>query len=834
MRAQLPSGTVTFLFTDIEASTRLLHAVGPEAYAEALSEHRRKLRAAFEGHDGVEVDTQGDAFFVAFPTAPGAVAAADAGQRALEDGPIRVRMGLHTGTPTVTGDGYVGVDVHRGARVAALAHGGQVLVTEATAALLDGVGLTDLGRHHLKDFDGPTRVHQLGTASFPPLRTPGAIDLPNPATGFIGREPDLHRAVTLWIEQSPRILTVAGPGGIGKTRFAIELARILADEADGATVFVPLAPLRDPDLVLAAIAAKLAASSALPTAVAASVGTRRTHLVLDNLEHLLPRAARTLAALVAEAPSLRLIVTSREPLRIQGEAELDLPPLREDDALALFLARARDERLTRGETTAIARLCSRLDRLPLAIELAAARTKILTPEQLLDRLGRRLDLLGGTRDAEERHATLRATIAWSHDLLDEPERELFRRLSAFASGCTLESAEAVCDAELDVLASLVDKSLVRRRTGDLGEERFWMLETILEFAAEHLREAGESDELARRHARRMLAVARSAGLEDDDLSAGQNHAVVAAERDDMLRALDWCLVHDAGLGVELVVALEGYLVAVDPAEGARLVGRLLRRRDELELELEPGLEAAALRVMSGGLYRSGDREGGLAFMRRSLAAFEALGDERRVASLEGRLALDASYFGDVQDARARAQHASKRATELGMPRLETQALSALASIAVREGDLDAARELLHRSAVVARGCGFTWWEAGALVELLELELNAGDLDVAERVGREALRVARSIEERLVTLFALVGIARIALERTQVDRAGRLWGGVLADMERAPPPQRDALERDALPLATEEDARFLDAVAVGRAGGLEAAVELGLADGQTEP
>ena len=832
MRAQLPSGTVTFLFTDIEASTRLLHAVGPEAYAEALSEHRRKLRAAFEGHDGVEVDTQGDAFFVAFPTAPGAVAAADAGQRALEDDPIRVRMGLHTGTPTVTGEGYVGVDVHRGARVAALAHGGQVLVTEATAALLDGVGLTDLGRHHLKDFDGPTRVHQLGTASFPPLRTPGAIDLPNPATGFIGREPDLHRAVTLWIEQSPRILTVAGPGGIGKTRFAIELARTLADEADGATVFVPLAPLRDPDLVLAAIAAKLAASSALPTAVATAVGTRRTHLVLDNLEHLLPRAARTLAALVAEAPSLRLIVTSREPLRIQGEAELDLPPLREDDALALFLARARDERLTRGETTAIARLCSRLDRLPLAIELAAARTKILTPEQLLDRLGRRLDLLGGTRDAEERHATLRATIAWSHDLLDEPERELFRRLSAFASGCTLESAEAVCDAELDVLASLVDKSLVRRRTGDLGEERFWMLETILEFAAEHLREAGESDELARRHARRMLAVARSAGLEDDDLSAGQNHAVVVAERDDMLRALDWCLDHDVGLGVELVVALEGYLVAVDPAEGAGLVGRLLGRRDELELE--PGLEAAALRVMSGGLYRSGDREGGLDFMRRSLAAFEALGDERRVASLEGRLALDASYFGDVQDARARAQHASKRATELGMPRLETQALSALASIAVREGDLDAARELLHRSAVVARGCGFTWWEAGALVELLELELNAGDLDVAERVGREALRVARSIEERLVTLFALVGIARIALERTQVDRAGRLWGGVLADMERAPPPQRDALERDALPLATEEDARFLDAVAVGRAGGLEAAVELALADAQTEP
>ena len=252
MRAQLPSGTVTFLFTDIEASTRLLHAVGPDAYAEALSEHRRMLRAEFEAHGGVEVDTQGDAFFVAFPTAPAAVAAAAAGQRALETGPIRVRMGLHTGSPTVTGEGYVGVDVHRGARVAALAHGGQVLVTEATAALLDGVGLTDLGRHHLKDFDGPTRVYQLGATSFPPLRTPRG-DRPaesrdgvhRPRARPPSRRDGLDRAVAARSSRS------IGPGGIGKTRFAIELARILADEADGATVFVPLAPLRDPDLVLA-------------------------------------------------------------------------------------------------------------------------------------------------------------------------------------------------------------------------------------------------------------------------------------------------------------------------------------------------------------------------------------------------------------------------------------------------------------------------------------------------------------------------------------------------------------------------------------------------------
>ena len=828
MRPALPTGTVTFLFTDIEGSTRLLHELGPHAYAEALTEHRRLLRDAFTAHGGVEVDTQGDAFFVAFPTAAGAAAAAEAGRDALEGGPIGVRMGLHTGEPTVTAEGYVGVDVHRGARVAALAHGGQILATDTTVALVD-IPTTDLGVHRLKDFDGPVRVHQLGTAAFPPLRTPGAIDLPAPATAFIGRETDLHRAITVWIEQVPRVLTVVGPGGIGKTRLAIELARILAEEADGATVFVPLAPLRDPALLLSALASKLGAPAADPMAVAASVGARRTHLVLDNLEQLLPGAARPLAALVAEAPSVRLIVTSREPLRIQGEAELDLPPLREDDAVALFLARARDDRLTLSERASITRLCSRLDRLPLAIELAAARTKVLTPEQLLGRLGQRLDLLEGTRDAEERHATLRATIAWSHDLLDEPEQALFRRLSVFASGCTLESAEAVCDARLDVLASLVDKSLVRRRTGDLGEERFWMLETIAEFAAERLSEAGETEELAHRHARRMLAIARSAGLEDDDLSPGQNHAVAAAERDDLHRAIAWCEGHDVPLGIEIALALENYLVAVDPAEAARLVSALLARSP-----VEPRLEAGALRLMGSALSRSGDRERGHECLERSLAMFRGLGDARRVASLEGRLAVGAAYYGDIGEARALADRVSKQATELDMPRLETQALSALGRVAVREGDLETARELFRRSATVARGCAFTWWEAWTLDALLDLELSAGNLDDAERVGRDALRVARSIEERLVTLSVLVNLARVALGRPAIERSGRLWGAVLAEMERAPPPQREWLEQSALPLAQEKDSRFLDAVAVGRADGLQAAIELALDEAQTEP
>ncbi|MDH4178854.1 MAG: adenylate/guanylate cyclase domain-containing protein, partial [Thermoleophilia bacterium] len=412
MREELPTGTVTFLFTDIEGSTRLLHRLGPEAYAAALAEHRRVLRSAFAEHGGVEVDTQGDAFFVAFPTAGGAAAAALAGGSALGDGPVRVRMGLHTGTPTVTAEGYVGADVHVGARVAAVAHGRQVLLTEATRALLPaGAEVLDLGLHRLKDVAGPTRLLQIGAAAFPPLRTPGAIDLPTPVTRFVGRERELYDAVALWVEREPRVLTVVGPGGTGKTRFTLELCRLLAEDADGGTVFVPLAPLRDPELVVPSIATRLGAASADTRAVADRIAGRTTHVLVDNMEQLLPAAARPVADLLAAAPELRLLVTSREPLRIAGETELDLPPLGEEDGVALFLERAHAVRPDLADSPAIHELVRRLDGLPLALELAAARIKLLEPARLLERLGQRLDLLTGMRDADERHATLRATIA---------------------------------------------------------------------------------------------------------------------------------------------------------------------------------------------------------------------------------------------------------------------------------------------------------------------------------------------------------------------------------------------------------------------------------------
>ncbi|MCY7303259.1 MAG: adenylate/guanylate cyclase domain-containing protein, partial [Thermoleophilia bacterium] len=539
MRSDLPTGTVTFLFTDIEGSTRLLRELGSDHYAAALAEHRRALRTVFTAHAGVEVDTQGDAFFVAFPTAREAVAAAVSGQEVLASGPITVRMGLHTGAPMATAEGYVGIDVQRGARVGALAHGGQIIISSTTAALVEDQPQRDLGRHRLKDFDAPVHLFQVGIVEFPPLRTPGAVDLPTPATPFLGREQELFEAATLWLERDPRALTIIGPGGTGKTRFSIELGRFLAEEADGGTVFVPLAPVRDPALVVPLIAGALGASGDSPTAIATRVGDRRTHVVLDNLEQLLPSAARPLADLLAAAPALRLITTSREPVRIAGESEYDLAPMGELDAVSLFLERAQAVRSDIADSPAVHELILRLDGLPLAIELAAARVKLLGPEQLLDRIAQRLDLLKGGRDVDERHATLRATIAWSYDLLTEEEQQLFARLAVFRGGCTLDAAEAVCEADLDTLASLLDKSLVRRRTDADGEERFWMLETIREFARERLDSTDEEDALRRKQADRMLELSERAGTRAIvDRPRSWNFDLVAPEIDNVRAVLE--------------------------------------------------------------------------------------------------------------------------------------------------------------------------------------------------------------------------------------------------------------------------------------------------------
>jgi predicted ATPase/class 3 adenylate cyclase len=778
VRADLPTGTITFLFTDIQGSTRLLHALGPDGYANALAEHRRVLRDAFTSHGGVEIDTQGDAFFVAFPTAQGAASTALASNEALAAGPIRVRMGLHTGAPTPTPEGYVGVDVHRGARVAALAHGGQIVVSPATAALLEGESLRDLGLHRLKDFEGAIRLYQLGSETFPPLRTPGSVDLPTPATRFLGREHELFEAVSLVYEKDPRVVTVVGPGGTGKTRFAIELARLLAEEAEGGTVFCALAPLREPALVLSTIGERLGAASGEVTAIAARLGDKRTHLLCDNLEHLLPEAARPLGELAAAAPALRLLITSRAAVRVQGEHEFDLPPLADGEAVALFCERAQAVRSDVEETDAVHRLCERLDRLPLALELAAARTKLLAPEQLLERLGQSLDLLKGTRDVDERHATLRATIFWSYDLLDEDERRLFRRLSVFRGGCTLETAEAVCDADLDTLASLLDKSLIRRRTGLLGEERYWMLETIREFAAEQLEVSGEGDEVRRRHAKRMLTVAQKAHLDEDD-DEPFDWRVALAEREDIRAALDWAAEEDVLLGLELASALEAFWGPHAPAEGARRIGDLLARGADIPLLLR----ARALRNLAGAAHQERDYDVADPAYEESLRIFTELGEARGAAQIRTRLAYRAMSEGEHDRARALLDE-SERDARNRFPLIESQNAFLLAHLALLEDRLDDAEAALDRSRELGAALAWGWHDALWRTLRMWIALRRGRLDEAEREGRTALSISFQAEHAVPTAIGTVaGLAQVALARGDLDRAGVLWGAVSAHDER---------------------------------------------------
>ena len=774
---------MTFLFTDIEGSTGLLKQLGSEGYAEALAGHRRLLRDAFGAEGGVEVDTQGDAFFVAFATAPGAAAAAAAGQQALAPGPIAVRMGLHTGTPVVAAEGYVGIDVHRGARVAALAYGGQVLVSAATAALLEGESLLDLGRHRLKDFDAPARLFQLGGGEFPPLRTPGAVDLPAPTTRFLGRGHELFEAASVWLDRDPRVLTIVGPGGTGKTRFSIELARFLAEEADGGTFFVPLAPVRDAGLAVSRIAERLGASGIGVAAIATRIGERRTHVVVDNLEQLLPEAALSLAELLAAAPALRIVATSREPLRIAGECEFDLPPMNEGDAVALFVERARAVRPGVGDSPAVLELIRRLDGLPLAIELAAARVKLLGPEQLVERIGERLDLLRGGRDAEERHATLRATIAWSYDLLDDDEQQLFARLAVFSGGCTIADAENVCDADLDTLASLLDKSLVRRREAD-GDVRFWMLETIREFAADRLEASGHGGEVRRRQAEHALAVASSLGLSADSTGTGaeERYDIAHLEADNMRVALDWALQGEPELGLRLALALLKFWIAIGPQEGARRIGELLERSDAAP----PALRARALRDLGGCIQMSSGGVAAEPYYQASLELYEGLADQAGIRTLRYRLAMMAMMGGDLPRARQLAEEALPEARAAGARFEESRILDILGHIESKEGNPETAYQLWAESLAISRELGgWKWGDTIALINLADLASRLERYEDAETHALEALALSTETRDRSRTAFALASLAVVAAAREDDRRAGTLWGAIEAEEARAP-------------------------------------------------
>ena len=723
---ELPSGTITFLFTDVEGSTRLLHELGAEGYAEALAAHRRVLREAFAAHGGVEVDTQGDAFFVAFPTAPGALDSAALVLTGLDGGPISVRIGLHTGTPLLTEEGYVGEDVHRAARIAACGHGGQVLVSISTAALVDSDVLHDLGEHRLKDLSAPERIYQLGEGEFPALKSLYRTNLPIPATPFLGREHELAEVCELL--EDARLLTLTGPGGTGKTRLALQAAAEAGERYPDGIFWVPLAPLRDPELVLATAGQALGARDGL----AEHLADKSLLLLFDNFEHVV-EAAPHLSELLAACPNVRLLVTSRELLRVPGEQAYPVPPLEPQEGTELFVARARAALPSFVASEMVPELCARLENLPLALELAAARVRVLSPEQLLERLSNRLDLLKAGRGTDPRQQTLRATIEWSHELLDEDEQRLFARLAVFVGGCTLESAEAVCDADLDILESLVDKSLVRVREGD----RFWMLETIREYALERLENSGEAEMVQRRHAQYFLALGEEAALQTQFYS-GEWIRRLELEHDNFRTALDRLAA--AGED-ELVLQLAGALRSFWHGGGHVAEGR---QRLESALQGQKRPTAARARALTGAAfiaYASGDWPAARSLAEQGLELHRRLDDPRGAAQ-----DLKVLSFAAVEDeAFERAQRLAEEALALhrqaGDERDAVAATRMLAFTYASGGDVERARALHESNLAQARALGFKDTEAGTLGSLAMLAFEQGRLEEAAALRKQNLLAA---------------------------------------------------------------------------------------------
>jgi predicted ATPase/class 3 adenylate cyclase len=859
--ADLPTGTVTFLFSDIEGSTRLLQRLGPD-YARVRGEHQTLLRQAWGAHGGVEVDTAGDSFFVAFPTAPAAVAAAAEATRALaahpwpEDAPLRVRIGLHTGTPRVTAGGYVGLDVHRAARIAAAGHGGQVLLSAATRGLVehdlpDGTTLRALGAFRLKDLQHAEHLCQLVLpglpADFPPLKTLDLRphNLPLQPTPLLGREEQVATLSALLRGDGGRLVTLTGPGGIGKTRLAVQVAAELVDAFADGVWFVHLSRLTDPEMVVPTIAQTLglkeSGGTPLTDLLQAYVAERHLLLVLDNFEQVV-EAAPDLASLLGHSPGLRLLVTSRVTMRLRGEHEYALSPLALPDpqhlppperlsqyaAVALFIERAQAARhdftVTSANAPAIAEICARLDGLPLAIELAASRVRVLLPEALLARLATQLTLLtGGPRDAEERQQTMRNTLAWSYDLLKPEERRLFRRLAVFAGGCTLEAAEAICAAPagavplgLDVLeglSRLVDHSLVQQREED-GEARFGMLQVIREYARERLEasseqvnEAGsEGEALRRAHAAYYLAMAERAEPELIGPEQGAWLRRLEDELDNLRAALGWArergergAATEVETGLRLVAALSRFWhVRGHLREAQAWVEALMALAGPVTADAVDPVSASvrARALLTRGLLAllQGDRTAAEPWQEQAAALAQAAGDRRTTAyaliSL-GRLAWDQS---DWERAASRFEASLTLFRQLGDRRGTGIALNSLALILLRQGELERAAANLAESLALARQVGDPRSIANALFNLGHVEWRRGEMAQAEALGQEALALSRDLGDLSLCIGGLEHLAMVGVAE-QAERATRLLGAAAAVREtigepESPPNQED--------------------------------------------
>jgi predicted ATPase/class 3 adenylate cyclase len=812
---ELPTGTVTFLFTDIEGSTRLLQDLG-DRYLAVRDEHAAILRQAIRDGDGVEVGTEGDSFFAAFPSPVAAVQAAVAAQRGLAAHrwptgfPVRVRMGLHTGEGMLGGDDYAGIDVNRSARIAGAAHGGQVIVSDATKGLVadalpEGTSLRDLGEHRLKDLNLPIHLHDLVIAGlpadFPPPRTldarPG--NLPPQLTSFVGREDETAEAIRLLTRT--RLLTLTGAGGTGKSRLALQVAaELLPEYADGA-FFVDLSSVTDPALVPAVVARALRVPEVpgrpVLQAVRDHLRDKELLLLVDNFEQV-AEAGPVVEELLTTAPRIKVLVTSRVALALRGEQELVVPPLDLPDpdqlpeldilgrseAVRLFVERAKTVqpgfRLTEQNAPAVAEICARLDGLPLAIELAATRTKVLTPEQILPRLQQSLTLLTtGARTLPDRQRTLRGAIAWSHDLLDAAERRLFARLSVFTGGWSLESAEAVCDPAalgldaLDGMASLVNQSLIRR-TETAGQVRFSMLATIREFGREQLAADGDLQQVRRRHAVHFLSLAVAAEPHLTGLDQGEWLDRCDREHANIRAALRWAIeAGETDRAMEAAGALwrfwqqRGHL-----AEGRRWLEEILT----LPQAQEPTAARAKALTGAGGIaWWQEDIEAAHGFYEEALAIERQLGDPARIADALYNQAFVAAAEGDFDGAFRRFEESlalfRRAGDESGVARADWM-------IVIRDlvaGNWDRPVATAEETVATWRRIGDRFHLGDGLVWLAVVFARAGRPADARSVMREALALFREVDSPMGIVSVILGLSYLARWEQRFQDTVRLAG-----------------------------------------------------------
>ncbi len=778
----LPSGTLTFLFTDIEGSTKLLNALGTDRYHEVLATHTQTLRAAFA--KGTEVRIEGDALFLVFDDAVAAIRAAAAAQRALastefpHEAVVRVRMGMHTGQGTPAsreaGADYVGIDVHRAARIANIAHGGQVLLSGTTATLAgpdlgDGIAVRDLGEHRLKDLAHPERVYQLVIAGlpndFPPVRsldrTPN--NFPTQVTTFIGRAPEMRNGLRLL--DNTRLLTLTGPGGTGKTRLSLQLAAEAATGFPDGAFWVPLAPISDPELVPSTIAHALGlhvgGKEDPLQRVLDHVRGKRMLLVLDNFEQILP-AASSVSALLGTGPDLKVITSSRAPLRISGEQEFPVPPLElpdperlpslevlaQSDAVKLFIERARavkpDFMVTADNAPAVAEICYRLDGLPLAIELAAARVKLLSPQAMLPRLKKGLDLLASASpDRADRQRTLRGAIAWSYDLLDDGLKRLFARSGVFVAGTMLEQLESVCGPATEIggdvlerTSELLDNSLIRQLEAE-GEPRFRMLVTIRDYALEKLEASAESEAIHRRHLAAYVALAERAApqLQGDDQRRWLD--LVELEHDNLRAALE-CAIADGNAddASRMIFALWRFW----QARGYLREGNGWAQRVVALPTADPRLRLRALEAAGGINYWLADTATTERYYKEAYERAGAMHDEAERAKAAYNLSF--VYF----------------LLQTDMPRAE----------ALLEEALPIQRKLGDRASI-----GRTAWALGSLYgEGYHRSLE--DRLKAQKLAHEALEQHRALGNRFDIAWDLHATGLAALRLEQLDEARAEW------------------------------------------------------------